>query len=114
MFKLALSPEQPKAMAIQTHIDGSLSSVFMKQYKQNEYAILARAVADMCQQALLKNGIPHKTQSRAKEPESLRKKIEQRERKNGRYKSLEDVHHDIVDLAGARIILERWEDRHFV
>ncbi|KAJ5196720.1 RelA/SpoT [Penicillium cf. viridicatum] len=114
MFKLALASEQPKAMAIQTHINQSLSSVFIKQYKKNEYASLARAVANMCQQALSKNGIPHKTQSRAKEPESLRKKIEQRERKNGRYKTLEDVHHDIVDLAGARIILERWEDRHFV
>jgi ppGpp synthetase/RelA/SpoT-type nucleotidyltranferase len=89
----------------------SLISVFMNQYNQNEYTDLAERTADICRRALLQNDIPHETQSRGKETESLRKKIEQRERKKGLYKSLKDIFEDIVDLAGARIILKRWEDR---
>lgn len=101
-------------MAIETHIEETVVSTFIDQYKQNEYADLATRAADSCKRALLEKGIPHQTQSRAKEPKSLRRKLEQRERKNGPYKTLNHIHSDIVDLAGARIILERWEDRDLV
>ena len=98
-------------MAIETLIKESVISMFIDQYKQNEYADLAKRAADACERALSEKDIPHQTRSRAKAPESLRKKLEQREQKNGPYKTLKHIHNDIVDLAGARIILERWEDR---
>ena len=102
-------------MAIEPFIKESVISMFIDQYKQNEYADLAKRAADSCERALSEKDIPHQpTKSRAKAPESLRKKLEQREQKNGPYKSLNHIHNDIVDLAGARIILERWEDRDLV
>lgn len=101
-------------MAIETLIKESVISMFIDQYKQNEYADLAKRAADACERALSEKDIPHQTRSRAKAPESLRKKLEQREQKNGPYKTLKHIHNDIVDLAGARIILERWEDRDLV
>ncbi|KAJ5190517.1 RelA/SpoT [Penicillium cinerascens] len=101
-------------MAIQIPIKESLIPMFIHQYKKKEFQDLAESVEYTCNQALLEKGIPHVTQSRGKDPESLRKKLEQRERENGPYETLEQIHEDIVDLAGARIILERWEDRHFV
>ncbi|KAJ5891450.1 RelA/SpoT [Penicillium subrubescens] len=94
--------------------DESVISTFIDLYRQNEYADLAKRAAVSCERALSEKNIPHQTKSRAKNPESLRKKLEQRERKNGPYKTLKDIHNDIVDLAGARIILERWEDRDLV
>jgi ppGpp synthetase/RelA/SpoT-type nucleotidyltranferase len=88
----------------------SLITVFVNQYNQNKYTEMAKKAADICGRALLEKDIPHEVESRGKKPESLRKKIEQRERNQGLYKSLTDIFEDIVDLAGARIILKKWED----
>ncbi|KAJ6071571.1 RelA/SpoT [Penicillium canescens] len=97
-------------MATQSLTKKSLISLFMDQYNRNEYTDLAERTAKICGKALLEKGIPHETESRGKKTESLRKKIEQRERTKGPYKSLRDIFEDIVDLAGARIILKKWED----
>ncbi|KAJ5666761.1 RelA/SpoT [Penicillium macrosclerotiorum] len=101
-------------MAIKAPIQESVISSFINQYKQNEYEDLAKRAADSCKHVLLENDIPHQIWSRGKDPESLRKKLEQREHKNGTYRTLEHIYNDIVDLAGARIILDRWEDRDSV
>ncbi|KAJ5776241.1 RelA/SpoT [Penicillium nucicola] len=101
-------------MATQSTTQQSLISLFMIQYDQHEYENLAKRTAEICERALLEKNIRHETESRGKETESLRKKIEQRERKKGLYKSLKDIFEDVVDLAGARIILKKWEDRDCV
>ncbi|KAJ5295678.1 hypothetical protein PENANT_c001G01724 [Penicillium antarcticum] len=97
-------------MATGSPMKESLISAFMKQYNENKYTDMAESAADICSRALLEKDIPHETESRGKKTESLRKKIEQRERNKGLYKSLTHIFEDIVDLAGARIILKKWED----
>lgn len=101
-------------MAIQSPLEESCIPTFIAQYEQKTYKTLAESVADICEQVLSKNGIRLQTESRGKEPESLREKLEKRERESGPYKDIEQIYDEIIDLAGARIILYRPEDRHTV
>ncbi|KAJ5302514.1 RelA/SpoT [Penicillium atrosanguineum] len=101
-------------MAIPSPIEGSCIPTFINQYKQEKYAALAKRVADLCNKVISENGISLQTESRGKEPESLQKKLEERERESGPYKDSKDIYDKIIDLAGARIILNRPEDRHTI
>lgn len=101
-------------MAIPSPLKESCVPTFINQYKQETYTALAKRVADLCKEVISENGISVQTESRGKEPESLRKKLEERERESGPYKDSKDIYDKIIDLAGARIILNRAEDRHTI
>lgn len=103
-------------MAIQSPLEESCIPTFIAQYEQEKYELLAQRVADICKQVLSKTGIDFRTRGRGKKPESLRIKLEkrERERESGPYKDLKEIYDEIIDLAGARIILDRSGDRHIV
>ncbi|KAJ5540993.1 RelA/SpoT [Penicillium frequentans] len=95
-----------------TQVEESLITRFVKQYDVDHYTKLAATVADLCQQALLQEGVVHSVSSRGKERESLRKKLEQREPKRAHpYRTNQEIKDDIIDFAGVRIIIEHWADR---
>lgn len=95
-----------------TPVEESVITRFVKKYDVNHYTKLAATVADLCQQALLHEGVMHSVSSRGKERESLRKKLEQREPKRAHpYRTDQEIKNDIIDFAGVRIIIEHWADR---
>jgi ppGpp synthetase/RelA/SpoT-type nucleotidyltranferase len=92
----------------------SLVPLFMNQYDYKENQKLAERLAELCSQALLKKGISHRTEWRGKATQSLQDKLEKRERERGQFRTPEEIQDEMFDLVGARIILDRWEDRHLV
>ncbi|KAJ6010854.1 RelA/SpoT [Penicillium sp. IBT 35674x] len=95
-----------------TPVKESVTTRFVGQYDVNRYTKIAATVADLCQQALLQEGVVHSVSSRGKERESLRKKLEQREPKRPHtYRTNQEIKDDIIDFAGVRIIIDHWADR---
>ncbi|KAJ5643388.1 RelA/SpoT [Penicillium longicatenatum] len=95
-----------------TPAEETIITRFVKQYDADFYTKLAATVADLCQQALLQEGVVHSVASRGKEPESLRKKLEEREPKRAHpYRTSQEIKDDIIDFAGVRIIIDHWADR---
>jgi ppGpp synthetase/RelA/SpoT-type nucleotidyltranferase len=92
----------------------SLVPLFMNQYDYKENQKLAERLAELCSQALLKKGISHRTEWRGKATQSLQDKLEKRERERGQFRTPEEIQDEMFDLVGARIVLDRWEDRHLV
>jgi ppGpp synthetase/RelA/SpoT-type nucleotidyltranferase len=73
--------------------------------KKHFYNRAATVVESKCLQYLKGTGMLSRVESRAKDPDSLRKKLELRKRlKNRVYNSKQDIQKDIVDLSGVRII----------
>lgn len=95
-----------------TPIEESIITRFVNHYDVNHSTKLAATVACLCQQALLEEGVMHTVTSRGKEPESLRKKLEQRQPKRAHpYRTNQEIEDDIIDFAGVRIIIDHWADR---
>ncbi|KAJ5601823.1 RelA/SpoT [Penicillium lagena] len=94
-------------MTMDTPTTESFIQVFMDEYPKKEHFYLraATVVESICLQYLKRKGMSSRIKSRAKEPESLRKKLELRKHwKNRVYNSKQDIQEDIVDLSGVRII----------
>lgn len=107
--------DQSKRIAVFFPALDTIIPSFILTYNQEKYTSLARETANICHQVLSRKGIAHQTESRGKAPESLRKKLEKRKERRGRfYRTHEEIKEDIVDLAGARIILDKWKDRESV
>jgi len=90
----------------------TLTEEFLSHYKKQRdfYANAAKACAKECEAILIPSGIRAIVSNRAKRPDRLAKKIEER-RKRKRYKELQDIFEDIPDLAGVRIALYFPDDR---
>ncbi len=91
----------------------------IKQYTREYdfYQEVARLCAQQCESALERAGIRNIVTFRAKRPDRLTQKLIARNKRK-KYKNVEDVYHDIVDLAGVRIALyfpgDRAEVRKFI
>ncbi|PSW04458.1 RelA/SpoT domain-containing protein [Photobacterium lipolyticum] len=85
---------------------------FLGQYNRQYdfYAELARLGSNELEQELAKRGIKAIVSYRAKKPERLKIKLEQRNH-NKPYKKVSDIFDDIVDLAGVRVALYFPSDR---
>jgi ppGpp synthetase/RelA/SpoT-type nucleotidyltranferase len=98
-------------------IEGDLTNLdliqaFVAQYEREYdfYSEVAKLVAQRCEAITTENGIRGIVSSRAKSPERLEGKLNQRHpRKN--YQSEDDIRADIVDLSGVRIALYFSSDR---
>ncbi|KAE8333723.1 hypothetical protein BDV39DRAFT_211836 [Aspergillus sergii] len=91
---------------------------FMRKYEKEQeiYASAAKQAENLCEDVLKRESVECIVTSRAKDPESLQKKLHERlkkrqetaastrEGKNG-YSSIDDIESDIADLAGVRISL---------
>lgn len=79
---------------------------FMSRYEReyDYYQESARLCWQRCDIGLIQEGIRAIVTFRVKKPTRLTKKIEQRHPEK-RYKCIEDIYNDIVDLAGVRIAL---------
>ena len=79
---------------------------FIARYRRelDFYDRAARLVAQRIELIMQSSGIHAMVTSRAKDPEWLRDKVEERA-KDGRYATVDDIYEDIVDLAGVRISL---------
>lgn len=88
---------------------------FLEQYSRqyDYYSELAKIGSNLLEQELEKRGIKAIVSYRAKRPERLKLKLEQRNEK-ALYKKIEDVFEDIVDLAGVRVALYFPKDRELV
>jgi ppGpp synthetase/RelA/SpoT-type nucleotidyltranferase len=88
---------------------------FLEQYSRqyDYYSELAKIGSNLLEQELEKRGIKAIVSFRAKRPERLKLKLEQRNDKTP-YKKVEDVFEDIVDLAGVRVALYFPKDRELV
>ncbi|KAE8419735.1 hypothetical protein BDV36DRAFT_307495 [Aspergillus pseudocaelatus] len=91
---------------------------FMREYKKDKefYALAAKKAEDLCAEVLKRESVECIVTSRAKDPESLEKKLHERLRKRQEtaasackekkgYGSIDDIRGDIADLAGVRISL---------
>lgn len=86
------------------------------EFKYDFYFALAQRASLRCEEALEQNGIRAITTFRAKRPDRLKVKLQQRQqqrREEGRkvYANDHDIRSDIVDLAGVRIALYFPDDR---
>ncbi|MCL1093300.1 GTP pyrophosphokinase [Shewanella kaireitica] len=88
---------------------------FLEQYNRQYdfYTELARIGSNQLEQELAKRGIKAIVSYRAKKPERLKSKLEQRNADKP-YKKVSDVFDDIVDLAGVRVALYFPSDRELV
>lgn len=77
------------------------------------YSEAGRLAAQQLEIALSTRGIRAIVTARAKRPDRLKAKLEQRARSRD-YKSLDDIYQDIVDLAGVRVALYFPADRQTV
>jgi ppGpp synthetase/RelA/SpoT-type nucleotidyltranferase len=79
---------------------------FLSRYRReyDYYQQVARLCAQMCEAELEQNGVRAIVTNRAKRPDRLRAKIEQRN-KTKKYATVETIYEDLVDLAGVRIAL---------
>ncbi|KAI9690067.1 MAG: hypothetical protein M1820_010045 [Bogoriella megaspora] len=83
---------------------------FVYHYNSTHNSVLAKHVTNICKSKLSNTGIEALFTYRAKERDSLRKKLEKRnaerrQDKKPEYASEKDIKNDIVDLAGVRIAL---------
>lgn len=88
---------------------------FLEQYSRqyDYYSELAKIGSNLLEQELEKRGIKAIVSFRAKRPERLKLKLEQRNQES-LYKTVEDIFEDIVDLAGVRVALYFPKDREVV
>lgn len=88
---------------------------FLEQYSKqyDYYSELAKIGSSLLEQELEKRGIKSIVSFRAKRPERLKGKLEQRN-KEKQYKNVQDIFNDIVDLAGVRVALYFPKDREVV
>jgi ppGpp synthetase/RelA/SpoT-type nucleotidyltranferase len=79
---------------------------FIKHYirEYDFYHEVARLCAQQCESLLDQGGIPAIVTSRAKKPDSLERKLRERAKRKA-YNDIDQIHDDIVDLAGVRIAL---------
>ena len=79
---------------------------FLSRYEKeyDYYQQVALLCAQMCEAELEQSGVRAITTSRAKRPDRLRAKVEQRNQTK-RYQTVEAIYDDLVDLAGVRIAL---------
>src|SRR4051794_24728994 len=89
-----------------------ITEEFLSRYvrEYDYYEATARLCADQCERLLQENGIRAIVTSRAKRDDHLKDKLEKR-RQTRDYRDLDDIYHDIVDLAGVRIALYFPSDR---
>lgn len=90
----------------------SVISAFVAEYstKRTFYEKTAMKAAKICEAALKREGIEHKTRHRAKAIDSLTTKLQRRVQKGHQYQTIDDIKSDISDICGARIILDSWMD----
>jgi ppGpp synthetase/RelA/SpoT-type nucleotidyltranferase len=86
-------------------------SRYSKEY--DYYQEVARLCAQQCENALERAGIRNIVTFRAKRPDRLRVKMVDRN-KDKKYKAVEEIYSDIIDLAGVRIALYFPGDREEV
>ncbi|KGJ95193.1 GTP pyrophosphokinase family protein [Colwellia psychrerythraea] len=88
---------------------------FIEQYSRqyDYYSELSKIGSNLLEQELEKRGIKAIVSFRAKRPERLKLKLEQRNEKTP-YKDVKDIFDDIVDLAGVRVALYFPKDRELV
>ena len=93
-----------------------LIAAFVEKYKKNlkHYEDAAKSAELTCRKALTSKGISHSTSSRAKDPNSLRTKLETRQREKGPYKDEDAICSDIVDLIEARIVFDNEADEEMI
>ncbi|EGQ8161853.1 RelA/SpoT protein [Vibrio parahaemolyticus] len=93
----------------------SIIEEFLEQYNRQYdfYTELARIGSNQLEQELAKRGIKAIVSYRAKKPDRLKAKLEQRNKENP-YKNVASVFDDIVDLAGVRVALYFPSDRELV
>src|SRR5579871_2664208 len=84
----------------------SIIDEFLKHYLReiDYYAEAARLTQGLLESELSRRGIRAIVTSRPKNPDRLRQKLFERDKKRN-YATLDDVYADIVDLAGARVAL---------
>ena len=89
--------------------------IFLEQYNKqyDYYTELAKIGSNLLEQELEKRGIKAIVSFRAKRPERLKLKLEQRNQKSP-YKHVQEIFDDIVDLAGVRVALYFPKDREVV
>ncbi|EPG4626604.1 GTP pyrophosphokinase [Citrobacter koseri] len=88
---------------------------FLEQYSKqyDYYSELAKIGSNLLEQELEKRGIKAIVSFRAKRPDRLEEKLNQRNDKSA-YKKISDIYNDIVDLAGVRVALYFPKDRVIV
>lgn len=84
----------------------SVVDIFISRYTReyDYYQQVARLCAQMCESELEQNGIRSIVTYCAKRPDRLKDKVISRN-KSKDYKTAEEIHDDLVDLAGVRIAL---------
>ncbi|WDF91902.1 GTP pyrophosphokinase [Aeromonas hydrophila] len=93
----------------------SIIEEFLEQYNRQYdfYTELAKIGSNQLEHELAKRGIKAIVSYRAKKPDRLKAKLEQRNTENP-YKNIVSVFDDIVDLAGVRVALYFPSDRELV
>ncbi|WP_439838821.1 RelA/SpoT domain-containing protein [Aeromonas caviae] len=93
----------------------SIIEEFLEQYNRQYdfYTELARIGSNQLEHELAKRGIKAIVSYRAKKPDRLKTKLEQRNTESP-YKNIVSVFDDIVDLAGVRVALYFPSDRELV
>lgn len=92
--------------------DSAVHSFYNQYIKRTPiYNKLLVAIENQCHYTLAENNISHFTESRVKDPQSLRTKLDQR--KNGaQYLSVKSIEDNIVDICGVRIVFHYMTDQH--
>ncbi len=88
---------------------------FIRQYNKefDYYQRLSQIISGKIEDQLFKRGIKAIVTFRAKKPDRLKEKLLKRH-ENKKYKTIEDIHCDIVDLAGIRISLYFPSEREII
>ncbi|HDX8033848.1 TPA: hypothetical protein RPP82_004605, partial [Escherichia coli] len=88
---------------------------FLEQYSKqyDYYSELAKIGSSLLEQELEKRGIKAIVSFRAKRPDRLEQKLNQRNEKSA-YADVANIYEDIVDLAGVRVALYFPKDREVV
>lgn len=88
---------------------------FIKEYKKqfDFYNELARIVYSKLEDEVIARGIKSIVTFRAKRPDRLHRKLDQRNSEN-QYSTIQDIRDDIVDLAGARVSLYFPSERNLI
>ncbi|QGV90222.1 hypothetical protein F7P07_07785 [Klebsiella pneumoniae] len=88
---------------------------FLEQYSKqyDYYSELAKIGSNLLEQELEKRGIKAIVSFRAKRPDRLEQKLNQRNEKSA-YADVANIYEDIVDLAGVRVALYFPKDREVV
>jgi ppGpp synthetase/RelA/SpoT-type nucleotidyltranferase len=88
---------------------------FIKQYNKefDFYQKLSQIVATKIEDQLFKRGIKAIVTHRAKRPDRLKDKLIQRDEEK-KYKSVDDIYEDVIDLAGIRVSLYFPSEREII